>query len=77
MSLWGFQSTVTGQHLICASMPKTKITSQCICTYGTSGVSGCCAIIYSDNERNGKLFVEIGVANTSLYGSFSYPVAES
>ena len=77
VSLWEFQSTVTGQHMICTSMPKTKITSQCICTYGTSGLSGGCAFIYNDNQRNGKLFVEIGVANTNLYGSFSYPVAES
>ena len=77
VSLWGFQSNVTGQHIICTSMPKTKITTQGICTYGSSGVSGCSAFIYSDNERNGKLFVEIGVANTDLYGYFSYPVIES
>ena len=77
VSLWGIRSTVKGQHIICTSMPKTKITTQGIGTYGTSGVSGCCAFIYNDNERNGKIFVEIGVTDTDLFCSFSYPVAES
>ena len=77
VTLWGFRSTVTGQHIICTSMPKTKITSQGMGTYGTSGVSGCCAFIYSDNKRNSKLFVEISVTDTDLFCSFSYPVAEN
>lgn len=77
VSLWGFQSTVTGQHIICTSMPKTKMNSQGICTYGNSGVGGGCAFTYCDIKRNGKLYVEINVTDQPLYGSFSYPVAES
>lgn len=75
VSLWGFKSTATGQHVICASMPKTKIVKQGMCCYGSEGKTG--ATMFVIDSNNGKLFAEINVTGQPLYGAFSYPVAES
>ena len=75
VSLWGFQSTVTGKHIICASMPKTKVIKQSMCCYGSEGKTG--ANIFINDGNNGKLYAEINVTGQPLYGAFSYPVAES
>ena len=75
VSLWGFQSTVTGKHVICASMPKTKVIKQSMCCYGSEGKTG--ANIFINDGNNGKLYAEINVTGQPLYGAFSYPVKES
>lgn len=75
VSLWGFQSTVTGKHIICDSMPKTKVIKQSMCCYGSEGKTG--ANIFINDGNNGKLYAEINVTGQPLYGAFSYPVAES
>ena len=74
--LWGFQSHIKGQYVICNSMPKTKITMQGICCYGSSGNTGASIFAINDGINNGKLFAEINIIDEPLYGSFSYPVAE-
>ena len=76
VTLWGFQSTATGQHVICRSLPKPKVTIQSMCCYGSNGNTGACIFIHG-NENNGKLYAEINTTGQQLYGAFSYPVAES
>ena len=76
VTLWGFQSTATGQHVICRSLPKPKVTIQSMCCYGSNGNTGACIFIHG-NENNGKLYAEINTTGQQLYGGFSYPVAES
>ena len=77
VSLWGFQSNITGQYVICNSMPKTKFTMQGVCCYGSSGDTGASIFITNDGINDTRLFTEIHVIDQKLYGSFSYPVAES
>lgn len=77
VALWGFQSSITGQYVICNSMPKTKFTMQGNCCYGSSGDTGASIFITNDGINNTRLFTEIHVIDQQLYGSFSYPVAES
>ena len=76
VSLWGFTCTEAGQYVVNSSMPKTKLTMQGLCTYGSSGYEGGCAFVRYDGNGNNKLYVEAKATNEPLYGSFSYPVAE-
>ena len=77
VTLWGFTCTGAGQYVVNSSMPKTKLTMKGVCTYGTNGYEGGCAYILHDGNGNNKLYVEVKSTNEPLYGSFSYPVAES
>ena len=77
VTLWGFTCTGAGQYVVNSSMPKTKLTMKGVCTYGSSGYVGGCAYILYDGNGNNKLYVEVKSTNEPLYGSFSYPVAES
>ena len=77
VTLWGFTCTGAGQYVINSSMPKTKLTMKGVCTYGSSGYVGGCAYILHDGEGNNKLYIEVKSTNEPLYGSLSYPVAES
>ena len=77
VSLWSFTANTIGQHIVCSSMPKTKATSQGMCSYGQSGGIGACAFIFDDGSDKSKLYIEVNMVNETLYGTFSYPVAES
>ena len=77
VTLWGVICTEAGKHVVNSSMPKTRLTMKGVCTYGSNGSYGYggSAYIYYDGNGNNKLYIEAKSAE-SLYGSFSYPVAE-
>ena len=75
VTMWGFKVNTVGQHVINRTLPRPKTTMQGTCYYGTEGQVGGCIFIF-DEGAAGKLFAETHVAGETLYGSFSYPVAE-
>ena len=76
VTLWGFTCAESGQYLVNSSMPKTRLTTKGVCTYGRNGHAGACAYVLYDGNGNNKLYVEVSLINEPFYGSFSYPVAE-
>ena len=74
VTLWGFTCTEAGKYVVNSSMPKTKLTMNGVCAYGSNGYEGGCAYVLHDGNGNNKLYIEARVLNETLYGSFSYPV---
>lgn len=73
VTLWGLVANTQGKHIICTSLPKAKTIMSSMCCYGENGHTG--GNVFISNK--GTLYTEIGITGQPLYGTLSYPVAES
>ena len=76
VSIWGVKVSVTGRTVTGVILPKPKtgfFGGACLIGGGDADTHAYAHII----PETGELKINVKDANTALYGSFSYPVAES
>ena len=76
VSIWGVKVSVTGRTVTGVILPKPKtgfFGGACLIGGGDADTHAYAHII----PQTGELKINVKDANTALYGSFSYPVAES